>query len=276
MTDLDSLLSYAMKAIDIAKDIARTHSPNTLKSKGDRDMVSDVDITIERAVRSYLLEQTPHIRFLGEEEGQTGHVSDLLWALDPIDGTANFVRQLPLYAISLALVQGNLPVLGVVDLPAFGARYSAIKDHGAEVNGTSIHVHPTSRLHDAIVSIGDYAVGAEADVKNELRLAVTQRLARQALRVRMFGTAAIDLAWLAEGKTDASIILGNKPWDTAAGTVIAHEAGAEVIDLDGSPHTLSSKATIAVAPTLRGELLDLLIEAQTSATGWTPSSVKHS
>jgi myo-inositol-1(or 4)-monophosphatase len=229
-------------------------------------MVSDVDITIERTVRAYLHEQTPYIKFLGEEEGQTGYISDLLWALDPIDGTANFVRQLPLYAISLALVQDNLPVLGLIDLPAFGSRYSAIKDHGAMVNGTSIHIHPAARLHDAIVSIGDYAVGAGADTKNELRLAVTQRLARQALRVRMFGTAAIDLAWLAEGKTDASIILGNKPWDTAAGTVIAREAGAEVIDLDGSPHTLASKATITVAPALRSELLNLLNEAQTSTT----------
>jgi len=232
--------------------------------------VSDVDIAVERAVRAYLREQTPHIRFLGEEEGQTGQSGDLLWALDPIDGTANFVHQLPLYAISLALVQDKLPILGLVDLPAFGSRYSAIKDDGAKVNGTSIHVHPISRLHDAIVSIGDYAVGAEADAKNELRLAVTQRLARQALRVRMFGTAATDLAWLAEGKTDASIILGNKPWDTAAGTVIAREAGADVVDLDGSPHTLSSKATIAVAPGLRGELLDLLVEAQTSITARAP------
>jgi myo-inositol-1(or 4)-monophosphatase len=269
MIDFDSLMSTATSAVDIASTIAKTHAPDVLRPKGDRDMVSDVDIQIERAVRTYLRQQAPAVSFLGEEEGSAGGISDLLWALDPIDGTANFVRQLPLYAISLALVQNNLPVLGIIDLPALGSRYSAIKGRGAKANDIKIHVHPTSHLHDAIVSIGDYAVGIAADTKNELRLAVTQYLAREALRVRMFGAAAIDLAWLAEGKTDAAIILANKPWDTAAGAVIAHEAGAQVLDIDGSSHSLTSKATIAVVPALRDEILGLLSDAQSFASART-------
>jgi myo-inositol-1(or 4)-monophosphatase len=88
---------------------------------------------------------------------------------------------------------------------------------------------------------------SRGDRRNELRLALTAQLARQVLRVRMLGSAAIDLAWLAEGKTDACITLGSHPWDTAAGVIIATEAGAKIVDLDGASHTLQAKATIASA-----------------------------
>src|SRR5215472_9565853 len=122
------------------------------------------------------------------------------------------------------------------------------------------------RLAEAMVTLGDYAVGDEAAAKNRLRLSVTAQLARSVLRVRMLGSAAIDLAWLAEGKTDACIILSNQPWDTAAGVVIAAEAGAQVVDLDGSPHTMRSKATIGAPPGLIAEILDLMHRARTLDT----------
>jgi myo-inositol-1(or 4)-monophosphatase len=77
----------------------------------------------------------------------------------------------------------------------------------------------------------------------------------------MLGSAAIDLAWVAEGLTGATIILGNKPWDTAAGVIIAKEAGATVVDIDGSPHTTRSKCTIAAAPSVAHEVLDLVRKA---------------
>jgi myo-inositol-1(or 4)-monophosphatase len=93
---------------------------------------------------------------------------------------------------------------------------------------------------------------------------VTAELARQVLRVRMLGSAAIDLAWLAEGKTDACILLSNKPWDTAAGVIIAAEAGAQVVDLDGSMHIMRSKAAIAAVPSLITEIVSLIHRSQTA------------
>lgn len=263
MTDLESLMPLAFKAIDVAREVA-TRKPHFLRSKGDRDMVSDIDIDVEHAVRAYLRAQTPHIDFLGEEEGSLNGTSELLWALDPIDGTANFIRQIPLYAISLALVDHEAPVLGVIDLPALGSRYSAVARRGANANGIGIQVSSTTRLHDALVTIGDYAVGRNASARNRLRLAVTEQLAQRALRVRMFGSAAIDLAWVAEGKTDACIILGGHPWDIAAGVILAREAGAQVVDLDGASHTIRSKATVAASPALLNEILALLNDAKAS------------
>jgi myo-inositol-1(or 4)-monophosphatase len=113
-----------------------------------------------------------------------------------------------------------------------------------------------------MVTIGDYAVGSDAATKNRLRLNVTAELARHVLRVRMLGSAAIDLAWLAEGKTDACILLTNKPWDTAAGVVIATEAGAQVVDFDGSTDTMRSKATIGAAPGIITEIISLIRRSQ--------------
>jgi myo-inositol-1(or 4)-monophosphatase len=118
-----------------------------------------------------------------------------------------------------------------------------------------------SSLVDAVVSIGDYAVGRGAEGKNKLRLTVTKLLAGRVQRVRMFGSAAIDLAWLAHGRTDAVVILSNRPWDIAAGVIIAREAGAIVVGQDGTPHTTDSAATIAASPGIADEVLRLLQEA---------------
>jgi len=109
-----------------------------------------------------------------------------------------------------------------------------------------------------VVAVGDYATGPRADHKNEQRLALTVQLAPRVHRVRMLGTAALDLAWVAEGRLDASITLGNKPWDTAAGVLLAREAGATVVDADGSAHGFDSAATIAGADALISQLLPLI------------------
>jgi myo-inositol-1(or 4)-monophosphatase len=265
VSETGPLLAAAFRAMDTAAEIAKGQA-GTATSKGDRDMVTDLDIGIERAVRASLKQDAPDVAFLGEEESPGGSTQGLTWALDPIDGTANLVHNLPLYAVSLALVENDAALLGIIDLPMLGRRYWAARNQGAWLDGERIHVSRRDRLAEAMVTLGDYAVGDEASAKNRLRLSVTAQLARSVLRVRMLGSAAIDLAWLAEGKTDACIILSNQPWDTAAGVVIAAEAGAQVVDLDGSPHTMRSKATIAAPPGLIAEILDLMHRARTLDT----------
>jgi myo-inositol-1(or 4)-monophosphatase len=122
-------------------------------------------------------------------------------------------------------------------------------------------VRPTAQLADAIVTIGDYAVGEQAEAKNRTRLAVTARLAERAQRVRMLGSAAIDLAWLAQGRTDAAIMFSNKPWDTAAGVILVREAGGRVVDADGAHHTMQSASTIAAPDELLDQVLELIAAA---------------
>jgi myo-inositol-1(or 4)-monophosphatase len=255
------LLPLALEAVDQARSLILGGTPGVVRFKGDRDMVSELDQAVEDAVRMFLSRVTPGIGLLGEEQGTTGPDSHLRWLLDPIDGTANLLHGIPLCAVSLALVAGDRPVLGVIDLPFLDSRYTATAGGGASCDGQTIRVSPVSSLVDAVVSIGDYAVGEGSAEKNKLRLAVTAPLAGRAQRVRMFGSAAIDLAWLAHGRTDATIILSNKPWDIAAGVIIAQEAGAIVMDRDGTPHVPDSTATIAASPGIANEILHLLNEA---------------
>lgn len=259
MTTTD-LMTIGNRAVDLGVDIMRRRAIGTLTYKNERDYATEVDYEIEREMRKYLGDHAPGIGFLGEESGAFGN-TDNYWALDPIDGTINYARSLPMCGISLALIMGGIPTLGVVDLPYLGERYLGALGEGATRNAEAIQVRTTSRLEDAVISLGDYATGPNARAKNAARLAVTSELAGTALRVRMIGTAATDLTWLAAGKTDAVVMLSNRPWDTAAGIVIAREAGADVFDLDGHPHTTNSPETIAATPLLKPELLRQLRRA---------------
>ncbi|WP_324617660.1 inositol monophosphatase family protein, partial [Mycobacteroides abscessus] len=143
--------------------------------------------------------------------------------------------------------------------------YHATKDGGAYVNGAPITASDTNQLTDAIVSLGDYATGPNADERNQHRLKLTAQLVARVERVRMFGAATLDLAFVAEGATDAAIIMSNKPWDTAAGTLLAAEAGATVTDAHGNPHTNQSTATIATTPGIASQLATIIENSATTS-----------
>ncbi|MDG4792951.1 inositol monophosphatase family protein [Micromonospora sp. WMMD1082] len=254
MSSYKEHLPIAVEATRRAAEAMRQQSPGALASKGDRDVVSELDYAIERDLRAFLSTETPDIGFHGEEEGPSGS-SSKRWVLDPIDGTSNYVRGLPLCAVSLALVQGNEAVVGVIELPFLSATYTAAKGWGAHANGQRITVSNTTCLSQALVAVGDYAVGPDAETRNQLRLALTGQLAAEVQRIRMTGSAALDLAWLAHGKLDAALTLSNHPWDMASGVIIAREAGAVVIDGHGARHDMTSTTTLAITPELTDPIL---------------------
>jgi fructose-1,6-bisphosphatase/inositol monophosphatase family enzyme len=128
----------------------------------------------------------------------------------------------------------------------------------ARLRGGSPHPLAVRAAQDAPAGIGkEVLVGTSPDAerKNRLSLRLTKRLTQDAQRVRILGASAIDLAWTAEGRLDACILLGNKPWDTSAGVLIAREAGARVLDHDDSEHSRQSHSTIAVTPGLETDLM---------------------
>lgn len=255
--DLRDLLAPAQRALDVAlKTLRDADGPGQFTAKGDRDYATSLDYEIEHRVREHLAAETPEVGFLGEEEGATGNAGGPRWVLDPIDGTVNFAHGLPLYAISLALVVGDQPVLGVIDLPAFGHRYHAADGLGAFKDGERLPCPAgPSGLSDAVVAIGDYSVGREAEAKNRERLQLTASLAASALRVRMLGTAAIDLSWLAEGHLDALVTFSNNTWDMAAGVVLARQTGHSLADRTGQPYSIWSDSIIAADASLVPDLV---------------------
>jgi myo-inositol-1(or 4)-monophosphatase len=258
----------AREAVARAHRIIRTRTPSTVTEKAERDIVTDVDHAVEDAVRGFLARETPGIGLLGEEHGRTGPPGDdLWWVLDPIDGTANFARGIPLSAVSLALVRGRRATVAVVDLPFLRVTYVAAEGHGAYAGEERIHVATPADLSQALISVGDFAIGPDAGPSNRLRIELLGELGARVRKIRMLGTAAIDLAWVAEGRLDASLILANAPWDTAAGVLLVREAGGAVLDHDGTDHTTDSAMTLAVCPALRDPIMDFVARARDRTAG---------
>jgi myo-inositol-1(or 4)-monophosphatase len=239
----------------MASDLIRSRLPRALISKGDRDLASDVDVDIEKSVQMFLRTHAPDLGFLGEEEEIGNQHSGLRWVLDPIDGTINFLHGVPLCAVSLSLLQDDVTLIGSIDMPFLGTQYHALRGHGSYGNNRRLHVSPVQTLTEALVSIDQYTFDEGSQPTNQIRSRLVNKLGHHAQRIRMLGASAIDLAWTAHGRLDACIILGNKLWDTSAGVLIAREAGARVIDLDGEDHSIDSATTIAVTPLLEHELI---------------------
>jgi myo-inositol-1(or 4)-monophosphatase len=172
----------------------------------------------------------------------------------------------PTCSVSLALMHRGGPVVAVTHAPLLSRTYHGIKDSGAFLNGEPISVSGTKRLNAAIVSLGDYAVGPEAATLNQQRMALTAELIPRVERIRMIGAATLDLAFVAEGALDACVMMSNKPWDTAAGTLIAREAGAHITDAYGNPHTYQSASTVATAAAITDELATVIQTTIASST----------
>jgi myo-inositol-1(or 4)-monophosphatase len=262
-----ALLRAAEKAVDSGASLLRggRRQVGAIVSKGDSDYATEVDFKIEETIRAALRKTRPGVAFLGEEEGEVDGGREGMWVLDPIDGTVNFANGSPLCAISLALVQGGKPVLGIIDLPLLGERYVALRDGGAWLNGSRINVLEPSGLDDAMVGFADFAVGPRAKVENEVHRELMDRLVPRCLRVRVHGSECLDLAWLAAGRLDVTVMLSSLPWDVTAGVLIAREAGAEAFDHGGYPWTPQSEFTICCTPGLVDELLPLVQEAVEAA-----------
>ncbi len=263
--NLEELADIAEDAVTSGVDLIRRTPPGAITAKGDRDYATEVDFAVEDHLRSLLAAATPDIPVIGEERANQSVTTSRWWALDPIDGTVNFAHGLPLTGISLALYEDGEPVVGIVDLPFLNERYRGVRSAGATCNGEAIAVSAVNDLSQAVVALGDYAVGENAAGKNSVRLAITEVLVGSVLRVRMLGAATIDLTWLARGRIDANIMLSNQPWDVGAGVIIAREAGAEVYDIDRTRHNHEATATIGAHASLAAELFGLIETA--SAAG---------
>jgi myo-inositol-1(or 4)-monophosphatase len=262
-----ALLLAAERAVDAGAELFRRGrlDVGSVVPKGDRDYATEVDFRIEETIRASLDQAAPGVAFLGEEEGERDGTESAMWVLDPIDGTVNFANGSPLCAISLALIEDGQPTLGIIDLPLLGERYVARRGGGASLNGRGIHVTEPAGLHDAIVGFADFAVGPAAKIENPVHRELMERLVPRCLRVRVHGSECLDLAWLAAGRLDVSVMLSSQPWDVTAGVLIAREAGAEAFDHDGEPWRPQAEFTISCTPGLVDELLPVVQEAVAAA-----------
>lgn len=198
------------------------------------DLVTEGDVACQARLTEFIEAQFPTDQIIGEEgEGKDSAPREgFCWVLDPIDGTTNFANRIPIWAISIGLLYNGEPVGGIVSGPALGLRYRGEINGGASCNGKPIQVNGKFPLRAGVVVTGfpyDRARRAEP-----LSRALANML-REAGGVRRLGAAALDFCFVADGRFAGYYEMSLKPWDAAAGYVIAREAGATLSNMSGEP-----------------------------------------
>tara|TARA_B100001750_G_C15516080_1_gene607305 strand:- start:1029 stop:1820 length:792 start_codon:yes stop_codon:yes gene_type:complete len=230
---LDVATEAANSAANIVMDALP--SPKATENKGRTDLVTDIDLRSEQKIKSIIRVQFPDHGIIAEESGMELVESDYCWFIDPLDGTTNFVHGYPSFGISIGLFYQNKPQVGVViEMPAMNL-YTAITGNGSFCNNKPIHVSMTNELVRSLLVTG---FGYEHDNKWQNNMLIFRRFTDITQGVRRLGAAAVDLCHVASGIVDGFWEFDLKPWDMAAGVLIATEAGATVSRMDGEEHSI--------------------------------------
>jgi myo-inositol-1(or 4)-monophosphatase len=267
--DLDEILRVALQAARAGGNVivrARQDCSLSVRTKEDTSLVTSADVEAERTIISVLTQRFPESAILAEESApELADQRELLkplWIVDPIDGTTNFARGHVHVGVSIAFAdQGNV-LAGVVYLPFLDETFSAVKGRGASLNGQSIKVSGLANVERAIVATGFPACCDHIDVVAQRVKAVLAA----ADDIRRLGACSVDICWVACGRMDA-YFEDVKPWDMAAATLIAHEAGAKVGQYQkhagnaGFPPDLKAKALLVASPGIYDKLAQLLAAA---------------
>ncbi len=233
----------------------RLSLPHTVTSKGLRDLVTEADVAAERLILERIQARFPTHSIVSEESAPVPAFGDgTCWAVDPLDGTSNFARGLPLFSVSVAALEGGRPVAGVIHEPMVHRTFRARRGGGAWLDGVPVRVSRVDRLLSAMVCL-DWGRAQE----DRLRvLARVQRLGPEVGVFRTLGSAALGLAYVAAGWLDAYFHLALGPWDTAAGVLLVEEAGGRVTLVDGSPWSPEATSILASNGLLHDQLLEWL------------------
>jgi myo-inositol-1(or 4)-monophosphatase len=229
-----------------------------VRYKGMIDLVTEYDHLAEARLLEEIRQRWPGQRLVSEESGTHAGQGRGEWLIDPLDGTVNFAHGLPIFAVSLAYAEGGQVILGAVYAPVLDECYSAARGRGAWLNGQPIHCTQPADLDHSLLTTG-FSYDIRSLARNNL--AEHNRLALRSQGVRRFGSAALDLCFLAAGRFDGYWELEIKPWDVAAGGLIAEESGARVTNMEGGADYLTPPCSIlAASPAIHAQLLKELGE----------------
>jgi myo-inositol-1(or 4)-monophosphatase len=229
----------------------------SIEYKGRNDLVSYVDKTSEKMLVEELQRILPGSGFITEENTVSIKDKPYTWIIDPLDGTTNFAHSIPCFCVSVALVENNEPILGVIYEMNLDECFYAWKGGGAYLNGKSIKVSEVKSLKDSLVATG-FAVSEYTHLKSTL--AVFDYCIHNTHGIRRLGSAAADMAYVACGRFETFFEFGLQPWDVAAGIIIIQEAGGRVTDMKGGNNFLFGKAIVVGNPHVFDEFFAVLKE----------------
>lgn len=250
----DALLAAMKAAADAASVVILRYfnglNQLTTSEKGKADFVSSADLESEQTIRQVLDGCFPQSRFLMEEAGSVESASALRWIVDPIDGTANFIRGFPFFSVSIAAEVGGSVVAGLVHDPLRGETFTAAQGQGACLNGAPIAPSTVTEPRRAVISSG-LPYKSQPDFPHFL--SASNRLMDDGVTMRRTGSAALDLCYTAAGRLDGHFAVGLSPWDVSAGIIICREAGVTVDEQTGNGR-FATGAMLSANPTLYAKL----------------------
>lgn len=226
-----------------------------IATKKTNDFVTDVDRKAEAAIIDILQQSYPEHGILAEESGAQGEDAEYQWIIDPLDGTTNFLHGFPQFAVSIALKHKNRLETGVIYDPVSQELFTAARGEGAQLNGKKIRVSGHTGIAGALLSTG-FPYHDQSYL--ETYIETMKGLMSTAAGIRRPGSAALDLAWLAAGRTDGFWEFNLNAWDIAAGILIIREAGGIITDFQGGDNYLESGDIIAASPKVFPEMLKVI------------------
>ncbi len=253
----DLAVVIATEAAELARGMQLGGLTIDTKSS-DTDLVTTADRAVEALIRERIATARPDDAILGEEQGQHDDAPDAVvrWVIDPIDGTTNYVYRHPSWSVSIAAEVDGRAVAGSVCDLTHGQTFAAATGHGATCNGEPLRLGDPQPLGRVLMATGFGYDAARRRTQAEVMVGVLPQIRD----IRRMGSAAVDLCSVALGRVDAYYELGLSPWDLAAGSVIAEEAGARVADLDGGP-VVAGGHVLAAHPARWDEIAALLVRS---------------
>lgn len=268
---IDEILQVAIEASEAAGSIIKENSDGSSvveKKSTSRDLLTEIDPKCEKAIRQTVVKRFPDHEFLGEEEVAPGieaaidalekklAIPGWLWIVDPIDGTTNFSSGIPLNMPSIAVAYNGKVMVAVLNDPHRNELFTAVRGKGAFLNGQIIHVGEQEVLGDAVVGMESPA--GEGSLQQCLQ--GIRPLMPKVRTIRMLGSSAVFLPWVANGRLTAYWTPDECAWDIAAGALVVQEAGGKVTDINGNDFNLRTRNIIASNGKVHDALLSVLRE----------------
>ncbi|MSQ31729.1 MAG: inositol monophosphatase [Dehalococcoidia bacterium] len=231
----------------------------TFQSKGRGNVVSEADFAADKVLKQLFIDQYPDFGILSEESEAVKGTTEYQWIIDPLDGSRNYVSGVPHFAVNIALVRGKEILLGLTYDPSRKEIFTSVKGNGTYLNGKQVWVGKAASLRDSVVGL-DMGYN-DARGKEALRLLIDLWPGMQSIRI--MGSAALGMAYVASGRLDVYFHHNLYPWDVAPGILMIQEAGGVITDRNGNPMTFEIGNLISANKAVHNDFLCL-----TEGSGW--------
>ena len=252
-----SHLKTAIEAATSAGQLIREAFGQTTSSRAktnERDLVTEVDIKSQEIIVHILKRDFPRIPIVAEEGERESPGGELLWLVDPLDGTTNFTRGIELFTVAICLSLDLVPVVAAVYHPVFDHLYTAERGEGAYLNAKRLSVSETGRL-------GQFTVSSNLSYKNEERVVILENIRRLMINtagLRLIFSVELELCMVARGSFDAALVYQANPWDIAAGCLVVREAGGVVTNWSGEDWKITDSSCLASNAAQHTAMLSML------------------